>query len=79
MTGSSMRRLACVSLAAWLLVSSISAGASAKAAANADKKVESAPRYCVVFTGVGSRIPKRVCQTREQWLREGFDPLAKEE
>ena len=34
-------------------------------------------RYCVVDTPTGSRLPHRVCQTREQWLAQGFDPLKK--
>jgi len=37
----------------------------------------SAQRYCVVDSVTGSRIPLKICQTRAQWLEEGFDPLAK--
>jgi hypothetical protein len=34
------------------------------------------PKYCVVDTVTGSRIPQKVCKTREAWMREdGFDPL----
>jgi len=36
----------------------------------------SQPKYCVVDTVTGSRIPQKVCKTREAWMREdGFDPL----
>ena len=34
-------------------------------------------RYCIVEAITGSVIPRRTCKTREAWLREGFDPLAK--
>jgi hypothetical protein len=34
------------------------------------------PKYCVVDTVTGSRIPQKICKTREAWMREdGFDPL----
>jgi len=36
----------------------------------------SQPKYCMVDTVTGSRIPQKVCKTREAWMREdGFDPL----
>ena len=35
-------------------------------------------RYCVVNQVTGSRIPRRTCKTRADWLAdEGVDPLAK--
>ena len=34
-------------------------------------------RYCIVETFTGSRIPVKQCQSREDWLARGFDPLAK--
>lgn len=34
-------------------------------------------RYCVVDTITGSRVPRRECHTRTEWLDQGFDPLAK--
>jgi hypothetical protein len=34
-------------------------------------------RYCIVDTRTGSRIPKRTCKTRAEWLERGFDPAAK--
>jgi hypothetical protein len=42
-----------------------SAGAAAK----------SARRYCVKETYTGSRVPKKSCYTREEWLNQGWDPL----
>ena len=36
-----------------------------------------ATRYCVVSEVTGSRLTRKVCQTRAQWLDQGFDPLAK--
>ncbi|WP_066816500.1 hypothetical protein [Sphingomonas mali] len=47
-------------------------------AARATPTAESTPqpKYCVVDTVTGSRIPQKVCKTREAWMREdGFDPL----
>ncbi|TPG54967.1 hypothetical protein [Sphingomonas glacialis] len=38
---------------------------------------QSNPRYCIVETITGSRIPHKTCRTRAQWIDEGFDPLAK--
>lgn len=32
-------------------------------------------RYCVVATFTGSRIEKKTCLTRDEWLKRGFDPL----
>ncbi|MEG3088606.1 hypothetical protein [Sphingomonas sp. PB4P5] len=40
-------------------------------------KPVTAKRYCVIDTVTGSRLPQKTCQTREQWLDQGFDPLAK--
>lgn len=31
--------------------------------------------YCVQGTLTGSRIPRKDCRTRAEWLKEGFDPL----
>lgn len=31
--------------------------------------------YCVESTHTGTRIRRKNCQTRAEWLREGFDPL----
>lgn len=37
----------------------------------------SAPtKYCLVDTVTGSRIPQKVCKTRDAWMHDdGFDPL----
>ncbi len=32
-------------------------------------------RYCVVATFTGSRVEKKTCLTRDEWLKRGFDPL----
>lgn len=34
-------------------------------------------KYCVVDTLTGSHIAKKTCHTRQEWLDQGFDPLAK--
>ena len=36
---------------------------------------KSARRYCVKEAYTGSRIPKKECRTREDWLSQGWDPL----
>lgn len=48
-------------------------------AANATPAAERSPqtKYCIVDTVTGSRIAKKVCKTRDAWMREdGFDPLS---
>ena len=35
-------------------------------------------RYCVVYNITGSILPHKTCKTRQDWLAEGFDPLAKQ-
>lgn len=32
-------------------------------------------RYCVEQTHSNSRLAKRECRTRTEWLKQGFDPL----
>ena len=47
-------------------------------AARATPAAEPTPqkKYCIVDTATGSRIPQKICKTREAWMREdGFDPL----
>jgi hypothetical protein len=34
-------------------------------------------RYCAEGEITGSRIPRRICKTRADWLKQGVDPLAK--
>jgi hypothetical protein len=36
-------------------------------------------KYCVVTKTTGSRIAKKDCRTRKEWLDTGFDPLAPDE
>ena len=50
----------------------------AKPAARATPTTEASSQklYCVVDMVTGSRIPKKVCKTRETWMRDdNFDPL----
>ncbi|MGY2735171.1 hypothetical protein [Sphingomonas sp. UYP23] len=67
----------------------IAAGEARPAAAATSQLIEAgarAPtaqrvtRYCVVNQVTGSRIPRRTCKTRADWLAdEGVDPLAKDD
>lgn len=34
-------------------------------------------KFCVVEAATGSRVPKKICRTRTEWLALGFDPTAK--
>lgn len=35
-----------------------------------------AKRYCVVYSVTESRIPRKVCKTRDEWMHDDdFDPL----
>lgn len=34
-------------------------------------------KFCIVETFTGSRIPKRMCKTRAEWLETGVDITAK--
>lgn len=46
------------------------APSSEASAAKAEK------RYCVDSAGIGSRLSKKVCKTRAQWIADdNFDPL----
>lgn len=38
-------------------------------------KAKRQTRYCAETEITGSRLPRRQCQTREDWLRDGVDPL----
>ena len=56
----------------------LTAGAPAAGQESADDpraSQESSPNrvYCVLFKSVGSRIPKKLCLTKKEWLREGVD------
>ncbi|MCC2976953.1 hypothetical protein LK533_09745 [Sphingomonas sp. PL-96] len=39
------------------------------------KAVNPSTRYCVKTEITGSRLPRRECHTRQQWLDLGYDPL----
>jgi hypothetical protein len=45
------------------------------AASKPATKAKRATRYCAETEITGSRLPRRYCQTREDWLRDGVDPL----
>ena len=34
-------------------------------------------QYCVEEQLTGSMLKRRICNTRDQWMAQGFDPLAK--
>ena len=59
----------------------VAARETATAAASAGRSPTAAPaarpdqRYCVDYTVTGSLVPYKTCQTRAEWLDEGFDPL----
>jgi hypothetical protein len=47
-------------------------------AARATPTAEPTPqrKYCIVDTATGSRIPQKICKTREAWMHDdNFDPL----
>lgn len=82
-----MNRTTIVSAAAALLAGvTLAAGAVSPAMAAANdpakpkqeqeqqQKAESR-KYCIDTELTGSRIPKRQCQTRAEWLATGVDPL----
>ncbi|WP_353203172.1 hypothetical protein [Sphingomonas sp.] len=48
-----------------------------QAAADGARVATPAKKYCVLDERTGSRIARKTCKTREAWLEEGFDPLAK--
>jgi hypothetical protein len=77
------------SFARGLAVAAAGALTFAAAPAFADPKPGEAPqppavaksektKYCVVSELTGTRLPKKTCRTRAQWLNQGFDPLAPE-
>ena len=50
--------------------------ATAVAAKSAATVKPAAKRYCVEDTHTGTRIPRRTCRTRADWLALGLDPAA---
>lgn len=69
--------------AAALAVGATSASASidpSKAPAPAAKtsvaKSAATTKYCVVDSFTGSRVPRKFCRTRDEWIaQQGIDPL----
>lgn len=55
------------------------ASSETRAGSSPDQSVptRAAQRYCTVYDVTGSRIPIKTCKTRDEWLKDGFDPLAK--
>jgi hypothetical protein len=50
---------------------------AAKPVVAATAQVPSTTKYCVVDTLTGSRVPRKQCRTRTDWIaNRGFDPLA---
>ncbi len=52
-------------------------GASASAPAKAqDRPAKKARKICVQTELTGTRLPRKTCKTRDQWIKEdGFDPM----
>lgn len=48
---------------------------SPAAQAGSEAKPVKDKRYCVQEMITGSRMPRKDCRTRAEWLKEGFDPL----
>lgn len=80
-----MTRKSMISATAALLAGvTFAAGAVSPAAASNDpakpkqeqqsQKADSR-KYCIDTMTTGSRIPKRQCKTRAEWLDDGTDPL----
>ena len=53
------------------------AAAAGVAAASIVQSSNPSTRYCVVVAhATGSMIDRKICRTRDEWLKTGFDPLA---
>ncbi|MBB5710613.1 hypothetical protein [Sphingomonas xinjiangensis] len=51
--------------------------AKSSAAAAAPFKASTKTKYCVVDATTGSRIPRKDCRTRDEWIAlTGIDPVA---
>lgn len=53
----------------------VSAVTSATTAGSAPTRAAKPTRYCIEEVVAGSRLPRRACRTRAEWLDQGFDPL----
>ncbi len=51
-------------------------GAPARPASQVESPAAKAMRYCIETATTGSRMKRRSCFTRKEWLDRGFDPLA---
>lgn len=56
-------------------VGTIAAPASAGSPAPTQPIYSANTRFCVMGEITGSRILRKSCATRDQWLHQGFDPL----
>ena len=46
------------------------------AEAGVDQTAAAAKKYCIVDSPTGSRLTKKSCRTRDEWMKRGVDPLA---
>lgn len=51
-------------------------GARPTAQADGSPRAGAGLRYCIETTATGTRLKRRACYTRKEWLDRGFDPLA---
>ncbi len=49
--------------------------ATASATAPAAQSAAKPKSYCVKEALTGSRLERKVCKTRDEWLAQGWDPL----
>ena len=53
------------------------AAATPRADDRAAARAQASPvRYCIESTPTGTRLKRRTCYTRKEWLDHGLDPLA---
>ena len=52
-------------------------GARPPAPQTSEPKAEGKVRYCITEALSGSRLLKKICRTREEWLAVGVDPTQK--
>ncbi|WP_066658067.1 MULTISPECIES: hypothetical protein [unclassified Sphingomonas] len=76
-----MRKFITAAAAALIVATAAPAFARDTAPSAPQSSEASAPkaetRYCVSETPLGSRLPKKTCKTRAQWIADdNFDPLA---
>ncbi len=64
-----------LTLAALASIADPAAAPTPAPAAPAPQSAESRKTYCLTGDLTGSRIPRRECHTRTEWLKQGIDPL----